>query len=68
MHLVANIILPWYISAMTKKQAIKHLGGTVQLAALAIGISDKAIYKWPDVLSDKLRDRVEAAMARRAKK
>ena len=68
MHLVANIILPWYISAMTKKQAIKHLGGTVQLAALAIGISDKAIYKWPDVLTDKLRDRVEAAMARRAKK
>ena len=53
---------------MTKKQALKHLGGTVQLAALAIGISDKAIYKWPDVLTDKLRDRVEAAMARRAKK
>ena len=68
MHLVANIILPWYIPDMTKKQAIKHLGGTVQLAAIAIGISDKAIYKWPDVLSDKLRDRVEAAMARRAKK
>lgn len=50
---------------MTKKQAIKHLGGTVRLAALAIGISDKAVYKWPDVLTDKLRDRVEAAMARK---
>jgi hypothetical protein len=53
---------------MTKKQAIKHLGGTVRLAALAIGISDKAIYKWPAILSDKLRDRVEAAMARKAVK
>ena len=53
---------------MTKKQAIKYLGGTVQKAALAIGVSDKAIYKWPDVLTDKLRDRVEAAVARMGKK
>jgi hypothetical protein len=50
---------------MTKNQAIKHLGGTKQSVARAIGISVQAVHKWPPILTDRIRDRVEAAIARK---
>jgi len=49
---------------MDKAHAIKLLGGTVKEAAAAIGVSVFAIYQWPDPLSDRIRDRVEAAVVR----
>ncbi len=49
---------------MLKSKAIELLGGTVTLAAKAIGISYQAIDKWPDELSDRIADRVLAALAR----
>ena len=50
---------------MDKSEAIARLGGTVQSAAKAIGISKQAISQWPAVLPPRLADRVHAAMARR---
>jgi hypothetical protein len=49
---------------MNKTTAIKLLGGEPSLVAKAIGISEQAISKWPDVLSPKIADRVEAAYHR----
>lgn len=48
---------------MNKKQAIGYFGG-VCATARAIGISDAAVSQWPDVLSQKISDRVIAAMVR----
>lgn len=50
---------------MEKAHAIKVLGGTVAEAARAIGISSSAVTQWPDVLPDRIADRVLAALARR---
>ena len=49
---------------MEKIKAIEMLGGSVKEAADAIGISYQAVRDWPDVLSDRISDRVEAAIAR----
>lgn len=49
---------------MLKSQAIELLGGTVTAAADAIGISYQAVVKWPDVLPDRIADRVQAALWR----
>lgn len=51
---------------MLKTKAIELLGGTVALAADAIGISYQAVDKWPDDLPDRIADRVYAALARKA--
>ncbi len=50
---------------MNKSQAIDLLGGTVTAAAEAIGISRSAVSQWPEELPDTIRDRVQAAIARR---
>lgn len=49
---------------MNKKQAIAYFGG-VCATARAIGISDAAVSKWPDVLSPKISDRIIAALVRK---
>jgi hypothetical protein len=50
---------------MLKTKALELLGGTVSTAASAIGISYQAVDKWPDVLPDRIADRVYAAYARK---
>ena len=43
------------------------LGGSVVKAAKRIGISYQAVYKWPDVLSPAVSDRVIAALSPKTK-
>lgn len=50
---------------MDKAKAIQLLGGTLQAAARDIGISLQAVSQWPDVLPDRIADRVLAALARK---
>lgn len=50
---------------MRKSEAIKLLGGTVTAAADSIGISTSAVSQWPEELPPSIRDRVQAAIARR---
>ena len=50
---------------MDKQKAIELLGGTVRSAADAIGISYQAVKDWPEVLTARISDRVEAAVARK---
>lgn len=49
---------------MNKKQAIGYFGG-VCATARAVGVTDTAVCRWPDVLSPKISDRVIAAMVRK---
>jgi transposase len=49
---------------MKKETAIELLGGSVTEAAQAIGVSYHAVYRWPDVLSPRITDRVQAALVR----
>jgi DNA-binding transcriptional regulator YdaS (Cro superfamily) len=51
--------------AMNKTEAIQLLGGSAAAAARAIGISVSAISQWPADLTPAIRDRVQAAIARR---
>lgn len=51
---------------MKKSEAIDLLGGTATSAAKEIGITVKAVSKWPDPLTDAIRDRVQAALYRRS--
>jgi DNA-binding transcriptional regulator YdaS (Cro superfamily) len=51
---------------MNKTQALELLGGTVTAASEAIGISPAAVSQWPEELSDSIRDRVQAALWRKA--
>ena len=50
---------------MFKTKAIELLGGSITAAAEAIGISYQAVNQWPDVLPDRIADRVQAALARK---
>jgi transcriptional repressor of cell division inhibition gene dicB len=50
---------------MKKQQAIQVLGGSISAAAHAIGITYQAVNQWPDELSPRIADRVDAAIARR---
>lgn len=52
------------IADMKKTEAIEMLGGTVTAAAKAIGVSYQAVNKWPDDLTQKIQDRVVAAVVR----
>ena len=52
-------------NGMDKQKAIELLGGTVRSAADAIGISYQAVKDWPEVLTARISDRVEAAVARK---
>lgn len=50
---------------MLKQKAISLLGGSVSAAAEAIGITYQAVDKWPEVLPQRIVDRVQAALARK---
>ena len=50
---------------MNKQKAIDLLGGSVSAAADAVGVSYQAVDKWPDVLPQRIVDRVQAAIARK---
>ena len=52
---------------MKKQQAIELLGGNVTAAAKAVGVTYQAVDKWPEILSSRIRDRVEAAATRLSK-
>ena len=51
---------------MNKEEAIRLLGGTNSKAAEAIGITPAAVSLWPDELPDRIADRVQAALWRKA--
>jgi hypothetical protein len=51
---------------MRKSEAIELLGGSIPAAAEAVGVTYQAIDKWPEELTRKLIDRVQAALWRRA--
>ncbi|MFZ9322139.1 MAG: hypothetical protein ACO24T_05880 [Hylemonella sp.] len=53
---------------MKKIEAISLLGGSVGTAAAAIGVSSQAISRWPASLTQKMIDRVEAALYRQCKR
>jgi hypothetical protein len=55
------------MNTMTKTDAINTLGGSIKSAAQAIGCTVQAVYKWPDVLSPRVADRVVAAKTRMKK-
>lgn len=50
---------------MLKTKAIELLGGSTAAAAEAIGVTYQAVMKWPDVLPDRIADRVLAALAKK---
>lgn len=50
---------------MEKKEAVALLGGTRRSVAEAVGCTVAAVNQWPDVLTDKIRDRVQAALYRK---
>lgn len=52
------------IHRMKKHDAIDLLGGSVAMAAEAIGIKSQAISQWPEQLPPRLVDRVQAALWR----
>lgn len=49
---------------MDKTEAIHLLGGTGRSAAAVIGITPQAVSGWPDVLPQRIVDRVQAALWR----
>jgi hypothetical protein len=49
---------------MLKKYAIELLGGTQTQAAKACRVSPQAVKDWPDVLPNRIADRIEAALWR----
>lgn len=49
---------------MLKLKAIELLGGSIAEAAGRTGVTYQAVQKWPDVLSQRIADRVVAAIAR----
>lgn len=55
---------------MKKSDAIALLGGTVRAAAELVGTTRQAVSQWPDELTRRIEDRVQAALWRmeRAKK
>lgn len=49
---------------MKKSEARALLGGSDASAAEAIGVTRSAFAQWPEVLPDRLADRVQAALVR----
>lgn len=49
---------------MDKQTAIDLLGGSLKSAAEAVGVTPQAVSGWPDPLSKKIADRVQAALWR----
>lgn len=53
-------------AAMTKDEAIRLLGGTIQCTAEEVGVTVQAVQQWPDELPARIADRVQAALWRKA--
>lgn len=51
---------------MTKQEAVS-IFGSVAAMKMALGITHQAIYKWPEVLTQRQADRVMGAAARLGK-
>jgi len=49
---------------MEKQTAINLLGGSIRSASEAVGVTYKAVHKWPDPLTPRIADRVAAALVR----
>lgn len=49
---------------MLKTEAIDLLGGSITAAAAAVNVTYQAVDKWPDVLPQRIADRVQAALWR----
>lgn len=49
---------------MHKSKAIEILGGTVSAAAEAMGVTYQAVDKWPDILPDRIAERVLGVVAK----
>lgn len=64
--MVASKIKECFNPVMRKSQATRLLGGSTTSAAEAIGITPQAYGQWPDLLPQRLVDRVIAALARQA--
>lgn len=54
----------WFNRLMKKSEAIQMLGGTTAATAKHIGVSYQAVDKWPDDLTQRIEDRVVAAVVR----
>ena len=63
--MVAFEIKECFNAVMKKTEATKLLGGTPTAAADAMGITYQAYSQWPEDLPSRLRDRVQAAIARK---
>jgi hypothetical protein len=50
---------------MHKQKAIELLGGSVAIAAEAMGVSYQAVSGWPDELPPRISDRVLGVVAKR---
>lgn len=50
---------------MLKTEAIKLFEGSIAQLSEEVGVSYRAVHKWPDVLPDRISDRVQAALWRR---
>jgi hypothetical protein len=46
---------------MTKTEAIDLLGGTASSAAAAVGVTISAVSQWPDLLPERIEQRVIGA-------
>ena len=57
----------WFNRCMDKQKAIELLGGSIQGCADAIGVSYQAVKKWPNTLTPRVADRVQAALVRMSK-
>jgi transcriptional repressor of cell division inhibition gene dicB len=64
--MVAAVGELWFNTGMLKTEAIALLGGSVGAAAAAIGVTYQAVDKWPEVLPQRIADRVQAALWRMA--
>ncbi len=53
---------------MDKQEAIRLLGGTIGAAAAEVGVSPQAVSGWPDPLPQRIADRVQAALWRKAQR
>lgn len=50
---------------MKKVEAIELLGGSIAAAAEAVGVSYQAVNQWPENLTRRISDRIQAALYRK---
>jgi transposase-like protein len=64
--MVALLMQACFNHPMKKADAIQALGGSVAAVAREVGITPQAVGQWPEDLPPAIRDRVQAALWRRA--